>query len=301
MRAPGTRLAVALVDERTVDPPLSRQNVVPLIEVIQNVLECHLVMQYFAHGDLLDFMKRSGKLSEARPAARPAPLLIHIQDDTRRIFRDLIMAVEFIHRQGFVHRDLKCENVLLADPTAERVVVADFGFAGPWSRGVLQVPELLPGSAGFAHLLAQDISLGSMHYAAPEICEGRTYEGPEVDMWSLGVVRGISPIRLGTGLTLLSGQILYIIVTGCMPFSAPNEQELSRRICTASYSVPKYVSARTENASFFSGRFCLTSDGDNFQSLGLRPAPDSARPQPAPISSARCSSRTAASAPTCRP
>lgn len=56
--------AFALIHPLTaVLPP---QNVVPLIEVIENLVECHLVMKYFAHGDLLEFMKRSGKLPEAR-------------------------------------------------------------------------------------------------------------------------------------------------------------------------------------------------------------------------------------------
>jgi serine/threonine protein kinase len=68
-----------------------------------------------------------------------------------------------------VHRDVKLENILRrADGT---VVLADWGFASPWRAGTT-----ITGS------------VGSPHYSAPEIVRNEAYTGPDVDVWSLGVV-----------------------------------------------------------------------------------------------------------------
>jgi serine/threonine protein kinase len=79
-----------------------------------------------------------------------------------------------------IHRDLKPENLLLSilpsssptTPDTKIIKIIDFGFGNSFKG---------PGSG---HLL--DTFCGSPFYAAPEMILGRKYEGPEVDMWSLG-------------------------------------------------------------------------------------------------------------------
>ena len=93
----------------------------------------------------------------------------------------------YCHFHGVVHRDLKPENLLLdAD---NNVKIADFGLSNIMRDGA------------FLHT-----SCGSPNYAAPEVISGQLYAGPEVDVWSCGV-------------------ILYALLCGSLPFddeSIPN-------------------------------------------------------------------------------
>ncbi|XP_072547009.1 testis-specific serine/threonine-protein kinase 6-like [Salminus brasiliensis] len=99
----------------------------------------------------------------------------------KKWFSQLLSAVVYLHQQDIVHRDLKCENVLL---TAEnQVKLTDFGF-GRFSRGFPQLSETY---------------CCTRQYAAPEVLMRKPYDPKKSDVWSLGV-------------------ILYAMVTGSMPF-----------------------------------------------------------------------------------
>jgi len=85
------------------------------------------------------------------------------------VMRQLVSVVSYIHSKGWVHRDLKPDNIIFDDRT-NHVKVIDFEFACRWSN---------------ASFLSQ--SLGTFQYSAPEIRACSIYKGPEVDVWSLGV------------------------------------------------------------------------------------------------------------------
>ena len=74
-----------------------------------------------------------------------------------------------------IHRDLKPENLLLDEKRSIKII--DFGFGNNFNLN-----GLLDTFCGYV-----DSHSRSPFYAAPEMILGRKYEGPEVDMWSLGI------------------------------------------------------------------------------------------------------------------
>jgi carbon catabolite-derepressing protein kinase len=98
----------------------------------------------------------------------------------RKFFQQIISGIEYSHRLKIVHRDLKPENILLDDDL--NVKITDFGLSNEISDG---------------DFLAT--SCGSPNYAAPEVIRGGVYAGPEIDVWSSGV-------------------ILYVMLSGRLPF-----------------------------------------------------------------------------------
>uniref|UniRef100_S4RN19 non-specific serine/threonine protein kinase n=1 Tax=Petromyzon marinus TaxID=7757 RepID=S4RN19_PETMA len=116
------------------------------------------------------------------------------QRTARGIFTELCSAVHYLHQMHVSHRDVKCENVLLVDGLHVRLT--DFGFARQLHPGCLE--EL------------SKTYCGSAAYTSPEVLLGTPYDPRLLDLWSLGVV-------------------LFIMVTGYMPFDDSNLMRLVRQ------------------------------------------------------------------------
>ncbi|XP_019728593.1 5'-AMP-activated protein kinase catalytic subunit alpha-1 isoform X2 [Hippocampus comes] len=147
-----------------------------------------MVMEYVSGGELFDYILKNGKLDEK---------------ESRRLFQQIISAVDYCHRHMVVHRDLKPENVLL--DAHKNAKIADFGLSNMMSDG-----EFLR------------TSCGSPNYAAPEVISGRLYAGPEVDIWSSGV-------------------ILYALLCGTLPFDDDHVPTLFKKICDGIFFTPPYL------------------------------------------------------------
>lgn len=99
-------------------------------------------------------------------------------------FRDLAVALDYVHAQGVVHRDVKLENVLLGD--SGRAVLSDFGISRFFGEEMRQEVDAMKTMASKA-VTGSRLILGTRGYMAPEVARGEPAT-PAADSYSLGVM-----------------------------------------------------------------------------------------------------------------
>mmetsp|Transcript_451 Transcript_451/g.1363 ORF Transcript_451/g.1363 Transcript_451/m.1363 type:complete len:759 (-) Transcript_451:516-2792(-) len=169
-------------------------HIIRLYEVIDTPTDIFLVNEYVSGGELFDYIVSKGRLSA---------------DEARNFFHQIVSGVEYCHFQKIVHRDLKPENLLLDSNL--NIKIADFGLSNLMRDG-----DFLR------------TSCGSPNYAAPEVISGHLYAGPEVDVWSCGV-------------------ILYALLCGSLPFDDESIPNLFKKIKSGMYSLPSHLSQLARN------------------------------------------------------
>ncbi|XP_026761817.2 ovarian-specific serine/threonine-protein kinase Lok [Galleria mellonella] len=179
-----------IMNEINIMKSLKHPCVISTEEVIDTCDAVYIVLELMQGGELFDRITSQTHLSEKL---------------TRFLFRQMVLAVKYLHSQGITHRDLKPENVLLESKDDRTLVkITDFGL----SKFV--------GEDSFMKTVC-----GTLLYLAPEVlgANGQKYYGPEVDVWSLGV-------------------IFFVCLAGYLPFSSSyKDMSLKDQIVTGRYRI----------------------------------------------------------------
>ncbi|XP_072239652.1 serine/threonine-protein kinase MARK1 isoform X1 [Leuresthes tenuis] len=236
---------------------LNHPNIVKLFEVIETEKTLYLVMEYASGGEVFDYLVAHGRVKEKEARAKFRQIvsaveychqkrIVHrdlkispsqeqsspsshnfqtnfpqtYQGDRRRCFSkdwynthkwlEYSQSKDSAYCYACQHFSLPSSENLLLDADMN-IKIADFGFSNEFTLGS-----------------KLDTFCGSPPYAAPELFQGKKYDGPEVDVWSLGV-------------------ILYTLVSGSLPFDGQNLKELRERVLRGKYRIPFYMSTDCEN------------------------------------------------------
>ncbi|ORY62857.1 hypothetical protein BCR35DRAFT_308894 [Leucosporidium creatinivorum] len=150
----------------------------------------YMIFEYVNGGQMLDYIISHGRLRER---------------SARKFARQIGSALEYCHANSIVHRDLKIENILISK--TGNIKIIDFGLSNLYSPT--------------SHL---STFCGSLYFAAPELLNAKPYTGPEVDVWSFGIV-------------------LYVLVCGKVPFDDQSMPALHAKIKRGQVEYPGWLSA----------------------------------------------------------
>jgi len=194
----GKKVAVKVIDKQSIpenmrsyaccEPAVLSQlkhpNIVKLLHHDEDSRYIYIFLQFMEGGDLHSYVEQRKWLEEK---------------DCKKIFSQILDAVCYCHQKNVCHRDLKLENILVANTQVGnkkevRAILIDFGFAGLMSPN--HKFEDYP---------------GSVCYAAPELISGIPYDGSKVDIYALGVT-------------------LYTMLHGCYPYYHENKNKMYNMI-----------------------------------------------------------------------
>ncbi|PKS12850.1 hypothetical protein jhhlp_000190 [Lomentospora prolificans] len=176
--------------EAAIGTLLNHPHICGLRDVVRTNYHWYMLFEFVNGGQMLDYIISHGKLKEKQ---------------ARKFSRQIASALDYCHRNSIVHRDLKIENILISKTGDIKII--DFGLSNLFS------PR--------AHLKT---FCGSLYFAAPELLQARAYTGPEVDVWSFGIV-------------------LYVLVCGKVPFDDQSMPALHAKIKKGAVDYPSWLSS----------------------------------------------------------
>ena len=169
-----------------------------------------MIMEYAEGGELFDYIIKKDHLSE---------------DETRRIFHQIIDAIDYMHQMGICHRDLKPENILF-DATLKNIKIIDFGLSNLYYTNINDDEKI---DRNINESINEELELdlletpcGSPGYAPPEMVLGYSYNGLLTDIWSSGI-------------------ILFAMLCGSFPFDDDSEQILYSKIIKGVFEFPSDI------------------------------------------------------------
>jgi len=152
-------------------------NIVKLLDICDTKETLFIVMELMEGGELYEEIVKRKSFTEK---------------DAGYIMGQLFSALDYLHKNDIVHRDLKLENLLLTKKDALEIKLADFGLSKVYTGEAMQT------------------ACGTPYYVAPEILIGDGYN-KKIDTWAAGV-------------------LLYVLLSGRLPFSGETDVDLFRAI-----------------------------------------------------------------------
>ncbi|KAJ2238363.1 Serine/threonine-protein kinase [Coemansia sp. RSA 1722] len=181
---------IRIVREVAINRLLHHPHICMLHDVVVHPNHYYIFQELVSGGQMLDYIISHGRLKEKH---------------ARKFARQIASAIDYCHRNSIVHRDLKIENILIS--ANGNIKLIDFGLSNLFSpRAQLST------------------FCGSLYFAAPELLNAQPYTGPEVDLWSFGVV-------------------LYVLVCGKVPFDDQSMPALHAKIKRGHVEYPAWLSA----------------------------------------------------------
>ena len=180
-----------VIREAAIGRLLDHPNIAKLYDVYSMTGHFYLVFEFVSGGQILDYIITHGCVKELQAV---------------KFARSIASALDYCHHNSVVHRDLKIENILIADDGDIKLI--DFGLSNLFRRD-----DLLR------------TFCGSLYFAAPELLNAVPYAGPEIDIWSFGVV-------------------LYVLVSGKVPFEDKSMSALHSKIKRGVVEYPQWLSSQ---------------------------------------------------------
>src|SRR5262245_19851 len=199
-------VAVKVIDARYRDNPSYAERFVREAQAIATWRHENIIQIYYADDqdgfyyfvmEYIDGMDLSQLLAQVKRQGKLLP-----QAEVLQMGRAVASALDYAHRRGIIHRDVKPSNILVAKDG--RVVLADFGLAMDAEQG--SMGEVM----------------GSARYVAPEQARNSSSAVPQSDVYSLGVV-------------------LYEMLTGQVPFDDPSSAALAVQHLTLPPPPPRQI------------------------------------------------------------
>ena len=170
---------------------LDHPNIIKLYEVYENESYIYLIMEYCRGGELFD-----------RVIAKTEKGQQYTEKEAASLFKQIMSAINYCHKNGIVHRDLKPENLLfLSKSENSPIKVIDFGMSKRFDSTTKIMNE----------------RVGTAYYISPEVLKGKYDE--KCDIWSAGV-------------------ILYIIICGYPCFNGDTDDEIFKAILKGKIQFP---------------------------------------------------------------
>ncbi|KAL3668846.1 hypothetical protein V7S43_006138 [Phytophthora oleae] len=164
-------------------------SVMRFIESFETQTRVHVVTELVQGTNLCEVLQRTSGQRLTEPRAK-------------RIFVQLVEAVEALHGQNVIHRDLKLENILVDEDSGHATII-DFGFS--------DLEEIEPQASDCTKRTKKKNFCGTPAYMAPEVVASERYDGKPVDIWSLGV-------------------LLYVMLCGKFPFQGVSFHQLYQKL-----------------------------------------------------------------------